>query len=208
MRLLPAHVTLHGTGSLTDPPRRASVVCSLVDQLTQLDAVGLQGFVQATRDFVQANAFNVVVGGLIYGTASAWQAGRRFRATSSDARLSERDFSLLLLCLALDVLGNSSLVFGEGSDLLWAPVSALTLRTLFASDALCVAQLVKELLPFTDVLPLATLAWLLQYAFPDSAAARAVGLGARSGYGGYDPPEPDDPKKLWNPDDPEDSPQR
>ena len=65
------------------------------------------------------------------------------RATSSEARLSSRDFNLLLLCLVLDALGNSSFVFGEGSDLLWAPVSALTLRGLFASDALFGAQLVK-----------------------------------------------------------------
>jgi len=50
----------------------------------------------------------------------------------------------------LDALGNSSLFFGEGSDLLWAPASALTLRALFASDMLFAGQLVKELLPFTD----------------------------------------------------------
>lgn len=62
------------------------------------------------------------------------------RATSSEARLSSRDFSLLLLCLVLDALGNSSLVFGEGSDLLWAPASALVIRALFVSDTLAVFQ--------------------------------------------------------------------
>ena len=88
MRLLPAL----RTGIAALPPRRASVVCvagsaaSLLDQLTQLDAVGLQGWIQATRDTTQSLlggtqvvAFNLLVGSLVYGAAAAWQAGRRYR---------------------------------------------------------------------------------------------------------------------------------
>ena len=177
MRLLPALRT--GTAAL--PPRRASVACiagsatSLLDQLTQLDAVGLQGWIQATRDTTQSLlggtqvvAFNLLVGGLVYGAAAAWQAGRRYRwagryanpnpdayadprpdpvpalgqpgrplcpcpwiaarTTSSEARLSSRDFTLLLLCLLLDALGNSSLVSSCGSGFLFIcrPKLALT----------------------------------------------------------------------------------
>ena len=86
--LLPAIRT--GTAAL--PPRRASVACvagsaaSLLDQLTQLDAVGLQGWIQATRDTTQSLlggtqvvAFNLLMGSLVYGAAAAWQAGRRYR---------------------------------------------------------------------------------------------------------------------------------
>ena len=94
MRILPALHTLRGTGSIAAfPPRRTSVACiagsaasSLLDQLTQLDAVGLQGWIQATRDTTQSLlggtkvvAFNLIVGSLTYGAASAWQAGRSYR---------------------------------------------------------------------------------------------------------------------------------
>ena len=74
------------------PPRRASVACvagsatSLLDQLTQLDAVGLQGWIQATRDTTQSLlggtkvvTFNLLVGTIVYGAAVAWKAGRRYR---------------------------------------------------------------------------------------------------------------------------------
>ena len=145
MRVLAALHTRRGTGSIAAfPPRRASVACvagsaaSLLDQLTQLDAVGLQGWIQATRDTTQSLlggtkvvAFNLIVGSGIYGAASAWQAGRRYRwaypdrnpdpgpaltpartltltlalkptrATAQQAELSSRDFSLLLICLVL-----------------------------------------------------------------------------------------------------------
>ena len=93
MRVLPALHTLRGTGSIAAlPPRRASVACvagsaaSLLDQLTQLDSVGLQGWIQATRDTTQSLlggtkvvAFNLIMGSLTYGAASAWQAGRSYR---------------------------------------------------------------------------------------------------------------------------------
>ena len=184
-------------------PARACLAAgpsSIPDQITQLDAVGLQGLIQATRDYTQSAVggirgviFYVLASGLTFGAATAWAAGRRFRETSRDARLSERDFSLLTLCIGLDVLGGSSLIFGEGADLLWAPVSALSLRSLFRSDSLAALNFVKEILPFTDVVPVASLAWLLEYAFPDSAASRALGLGAARETG-------DGTGDFWDPD--------
>ena len=74
--LLPAIRT--GTAAL--PPRRASVACvagsaaSLLDQLTQLDAVGLQGWIQATRDTTQSllGGTQVVAFNLLMG--QAWPA--------------------------------------------------------------------------------------------------------------------------------------
>lgn len=89
---LPALHTLRGSGMAALPPRRASIACvagsatSLLDQLTQLDAVGLQGWIQATRDTTQSLlggtkvvAFNLLVGTIVYGAAVAWKAGRRYR---------------------------------------------------------------------------------------------------------------------------------
>ena len=85
-------------------------------------------------------------------------------------------FGLLALCLVIDLVGGSSFFLGEGSDVLWAPISALLVQTLWESPILAALNFLKELLPLTDVLPLASLAWLLAYAYPQSAATRALGL--------------------------------
>jgi hypothetical protein len=39
----------------------------------------------------------------------------------------------------------------------WAPVSALLLKTILGSNVIAVLDFVKEALPFTDLIPLATL---------------------------------------------------
>ena len=156
---------------------------SLLDQIGCLDAVGLQGLIQATRDAGQ-NAFStfqpividVAIGALLCVAITAWREGRRFRAASSGAQLTERDFVLLVLCFGLDLVGGSSFVTGEFADAVWAPVSAIALNALFGSASLAFLNFFKEALPFTDVLPVATLGWLLAYAYPDSTAARVLGL--------------------------------
>ena len=83
---------------------------------------------------------------------------------------------MLLLCLALDLVGGASLFVGEASDALWAPVSAYAHWALFGSVNLTVLDFFQELVPFADLLPLATAAWFLATAYPDSAAARLLGL--------------------------------
>ena len=49
------------------------------------------------------------------------------RTTASEARLSSRDFTLLLLCLLLDALGNSSLVLTRTRTLTLTLTRTLTL---------------------------------------------------------------------------------
>lgn len=70
------------------------------------------------------------------------------------------DFGKLLICLAIDVIGSSSEVLpllGEVTDVLYAPIAATVLRNLYGSNILFGLEFAEEILPFTDVLPLATI---------------------------------------------------
>ena len=84
-----------------------------------------------------------------------------------------------MLCLLIDLIGNTTFFVagGELDDLVWAPLSAFALLRLFRSDFIAGIQFSKEILPLTDILPVASLAWLLRFGFPGSALGRAVGLG-------------------------------
>ena len=70
------------------------------------------------------------------------------------------DFGKLLLCIVIDVIGSASElvpVLGEVTDVVWAPIAGLALRSLFGSNILFALEFAEEILPFTDILPLATL---------------------------------------------------
>lgn len=119
-----------------------------------------------------------IIGLLVRGGSAAWNAGKTFRERAGTGAFGPKDWLLLAACLALDIAGDATFVLpgGDLDDLIWAPASSFALRSLFGSDALAFFNLGKELLPFTDVLPVATLAWLLRYGFPDSAVSRALGV--------------------------------
>lgn len=156
---------------------------SLLDTVGSLHAAGLQGLIQATRDATQdalgpirTIAISVGLGALVFTATSAWTTGGRLRDKAVRADLTDREFTLLFLCFCLDLAGDSSFVVGELGDLIWAPVSGLALKAIFGSTPLAVLNLVKEALPFSDIVPVATLAWLLAIVYPESAAARLLGL--------------------------------
>ena len=92
------------------------------------------------------------------------------------------DIAKLMLCVLIDVIGSSSEllpIIGEATDLVWAPIAALLLRKLFyGSNTVLFLEFVEEILPFTDILPLATLCWVLDTFFAESIASRALGLGS------------------------------
>ena len=71
------------------------------------------------------------------------------------------DFGKLLICLVIDVLGSSSEllpILGEVTDVLYAPIAATVLRNLFGSNNILFGlEFAEEILPFTDILPLATI---------------------------------------------------
>jgi hypothetical protein len=74
------------------------------------------------------------------------------------------DFQKLLLCVVIDTLGTASELIpfiGEISDVLYAPIAALALRSLYGnSNVIFALEFAEEFLPFTDILPLATICWV------------------------------------------------
>lgn len=160
--------------------RPLSLHQTLVDEIGTLQAVGLQGPIQAMRDFTQAAyaAMQPVVlptlaMGLLFLGATAWREGSALRKKSSSAALNLRDFQLLALCLVLDFVGGG---MGGVVDFAWAPISAALLLSAFDSPLLAAANALKELLPLTDVVPVATLSWLLAYVYPEARATHLLGL--------------------------------
>ena len=148
-----------------------------------IQAVGLQGLIQATRDTTATVFFGakpvvlpLIVAVLLYGGVSAWQEGKKYSENARGAQLTQRDLGLLALCVLIDVVGDSSWLLGASSDLFWAPCSALLLQLLFDAPLLAATNFFKEILPFTDVLPVASLAWLFAYAYPESRVAKTFGL--------------------------------
>jgi len=102
------------------------------------------------------------------------------RGADSPGTLAQELAKLFLFCLAIDVFGDASYLIpgglGEAADLVWAPGSALLLRSIFDSDLVAALQLFKEIVPGTDVLPVASIAFLLANVFPETALAKALGL--------------------------------
>lgn len=94
------------------------------------------------------------------------------------------DLGKLGLCILLDLIGSSSEllpIVGEATDIVWAPIAALLLRNLFyGSNIVLALEFAEEILPFTDILPLATLCWVVDTFYGDTEAARALGLGSYS----------------------------
>ncbi|KAG6618613.1 uncharacterized protein IUM83_01539 [Phytophthora cinnamomi] len=71
----------------------------------------------------------------------------------------------LVASLAIDFLGNATFVVpgvGELADVLWAPVSAKMVDILYkeSSPHAKYVAFMEEVLPFTDFIPTATLAWM------------------------------------------------
>mmetsp|Transcript_65090 Transcript_65090/g.146807 ORF Transcript_65090/g.146807 Transcript_65090/m.146807 type:complete len:432 (-) Transcript_65090:134-1429(-) len=85
----------------------------------------------------------------------------------------------LLACLGLDLCGNATYflpVLGEGFDVAYAPAQAVALKMLFSSNSVAGIGFFEELLPFTDILPTATVAWCLETLLPQHPFTRALGL--------------------------------
>jgi hypothetical protein len=74
-----------------------------------------------------------------------------------------------MLCLLIDIVGTTSEfipLVGEITDIAYAPLAAFALRYLFqGSNVIFALEFVEEFLPFTDVLPLATLVSLFLFIF-------------------------------------------
>ena len=86
-----------------------------------------------------------------------------------------------MTCIIIDVIGTSSELLpfiGEVTDVVYAPVAALALRSLFqGSNVVFALEFLEEFLPFTDILPLATICWIVQTYYGDSSIAKNLGIG-------------------------------
>lgn len=91
------------------------------------------------------------------------------------------DFGKLLICLAIDLAGSSSElipILGEFTDIVTAPLAATLLQNQFGgSKAVFFFEFAEEILPFTDIIPFATLCWVIDTYFPESDVAGVFQLG-------------------------------
>lgn len=114
------------------------------------------------------------------GRAAA-AAGRAVSTAATEAvsSVAAAQWAKLLVCVLIDVAGDSSFLLpglGETADLVYAPLEAFVLQFLFASPAISAVGFVEEALPFTDVIPTATVAWALETFGSKTAAGRALGF--------------------------------
>jgi len=83
------------------------------------------------------------------------------------------------MCLVIDLAGDAGYLLpfiGEATDGLFAPAEALALRALFGSVPLAAFGFAEEILPFTDVIPAASIGWLLSSLFYDTWPAKLLGV--------------------------------
>lgn len=75
----------------------------------------------------------------------------------------------IVLCILLDLIGSASFsipLIGEFSDVVWAPISAFLFYKMFGGRFGIIGSVlnfVEEVLPFTDVIPSFTIAWVIRY---------------------------------------------
>ena len=91
------------------------------------------------------------------------------------------DFTKLLICICIDILGSANEAIplvGEVVDVIYAPIAALLLRQLFSgSNIIFLLEFTEEILPFTDILPLATICWMVESFFGEGNLARSFKIG-------------------------------
>lgn len=119
---------------------------------------------------------------------------------SNFVAIRKPDFTKLLICVAIDIIGTSSElipILGEVTDVVWAPIAALLLRSLYGgSNVLLVLEFAEEILPVTDILPLATICWVVDTFFPASDLAKLLQLGVYRLDYLETPPQPSRPNEA------------
>ena len=71
----------------------------------------------------------------------------------------------LLVSVLIDLIGMATYAvpaIGEVGDLAWAPISAYLVYQLYGNGLIAGLALAEELLPGLDIIPTATIAWLLE----------------------------------------------
>lgn len=112
--------------------------------------------------------------------------GRAGRTGAADAfdpppvtTVAPEQWLKLIPCIIIDLGGDASYFLpfiGDVGDAVWAPTSAVLLRSLFSSNLVAGVDFVKEALPGTDIIPVATIAWFIETFASDSELAKKLGL--------------------------------
>lgn len=114
------------------------------------------------------------------GQTALYQTGPRPTPVSMCRAVLPVDgfISKLLLSLLIDAIGSASYlvpVVGEITDVGWAPVQMILLMALYENDNsnhdsslewLKYVSFVEEIMPFTDIVPTATIGWFIQCGIP------------------------------------------
>lgn len=65
----------------------------------------------------------------------------------------------LFLSIFIDILG---FLIGGLLDFVWAPISAIIVQSMYHNKAITTIQAIEEILPFTDIIPTATIGWFVE----------------------------------------------
>ena len=85
--------------------------------------------------------------------------------------LPQEMWAKLVVSLMIDFIGSSSYllpVVGEGFDLAWAPIQTVLIMAMYdpVTPNLKYVSFAEEILPFTDIVPSATMGWAMEFAVP------------------------------------------
>jgi hypothetical protein len=74
----------------------------------------------------------------------------------------ERIWGRLIVSIIIDIIGVISHV---GLDWIWAPIQTILIMALYEATipSAKYVSFVEEILPFTDIIPTATIAWFIQH---------------------------------------------
>jgi len=173
-------VRISRTTLLALPP--AHDISNVVQIIPDINVQDIRQFTQtAAESFLKSLLIRTALGMLgSYILGQIISAGKgAFTKGQERVESGELDLTSLYLCIFIDLIGDSSYLLpgvGETEDLIWAPISALLLSAALGSAQVGTLDFVKEALPFTDALPVATLAWVLKNVYPDSGPAKLLRL--------------------------------
>jgi hypothetical protein len=107
------------------------------------------------RSFLHITQFSMVKG----------NGNNNFNKPQGTVSILDDPAAKLIISLAIDFLGMGSYtipLLGEGTDVAFAPIAALIIQKLYGNSALTALALVEELSPGFDIVPTATIAWMLE----------------------------------------------
>ena len=97
--------------------------------------------------------------------AAREQAAAAARVAEAQAEQDREALNKLFLSIAIDIIGMATYIVpvaGEAGDLAWAPISAYLIYQLYGNGVISGLAFAEELLPGLDIIPTATIAWILE----------------------------------------------